>query len=258
MSGLTYNDYVTQLCLLAVVPSQTVGGIVSSTDDNFNTLIPSAINYAELRIQRDLDLLSTVTSNVILGVPVTATANQSTVTLSQGTFVTLQNVNVITPYTTAPLTPDLGTRNPLLPVAKEFLQYTWPSGGSNSQLPQSFAMLDERTFMLGPWPDQNYPLEIIGTARMKSLGPTDTSTSATSNFISLYIPDMLLIASMIYVSGYQRNFGRLNDDPQMAVTYESQYQALLKGATVEEYRKKFAASAWTSMSQSPVATPTRG
>ena len=63
---------------------------------------------------------------------------------------------------------------------------------------------------------------------------------------------------MIYVSGYQRNFGRANDDPQMAITYESQYQALLKGAAVEEARKKYESSGWTSLSPSPVATPTRG
>jgi hypothetical protein len=44
----------------------------------------------------------------------------------------------------------------------------------------------------------------------------------------------------------------------MAQSYESQYQALLKGATVEEYRKKYAASGWTSTSTSPVATPGRG
>jgi hypothetical protein len=255
MTGLTYNDYVTQLCLLAVVPSQTVGGIVSSTDDNFNTLIPSAINYAELRIQRDLDLISTVTSNIDLGVPVVTTANQSTATVTQGTFVTLQNVNVITPSGT--VAPDNGTRNALLPVSKEYLQFAWPSN-NNSDVPQYFAMIDDHTFSLGPWPDKAYNLEIIGTVRVKSLAPTDTSTTATSNFISLYLPDMLLMASMIYVSGYQRNFGRLNDDPQMAVTYESQYQALLKGATMEEYRKKFAASAWTSLSSSPVATPGRG
>jgi hypothetical protein len=66
------------------------------------------------------------------------------------------------------------------------------------------------------------------------------------------------MASMIYMSAYQRNFGRISDDPQMAQTYESQYQALLKGATMEEFRKKFQASAWSSLTPSPVASPTRG
>jgi hypothetical protein len=66
------------------------------------------------------------------------------------------------------------------------------------------------------------------------------------------------MASMIYVSGYQRNFGRANDDPQMAVSYEGQYKALMQGAMIEEARKKFQSSGWTSMSPSPVATPTRG
>jgi hypothetical protein len=68
----------------------------------------------------------------------------------------------------------------------------------------------------------------------------------------------MIMASMIYISGYQRNFGRANDDPQMAVTYESQYQALLKGAAIEEARKKFEAAGWSSQSPSTFATPTRG
>jgi hypothetical protein len=63
---------------------------------------------------------------------------------------------------------------------------------------------------------------------------------------------------MIYISAYQRNFGRANDDPQMAITYESQYQALLKSALTEENRKKFEAAAWSSQSPSTTATPTRG
>ena len=62
---------------------------------------------------------------------------------------------------------------------------------------------------------------------------------------------------MIYISGFQRNFGKIADDPQMAVTYESQYQTLLKGAVVEEARKKYEASAWSSQGPSPVATPGR-
>jgi hypothetical protein len=66
------------------------------------------------------------------------------------------------------------------------------------------------------------------------------------------------MASMIYISAYQRNFGKANDDPQMAVTYESQYQTLLRSAMMEENRKKFEAAAWSSQSPSTAATPTRG
>ena len=67
----------------------------------------------------------------------------------------------------------------------------------------------------------------------------------------------MIMASMIYVSAYQRNFGRMNDDPQMAQSYESQYQALKAGAMVEESRKKFQAAAWSSMAPAPIASPTR-
>jgi hypothetical protein len=73
----------------------------------------------------------------------------------------------------------------------------------------------------------------------------------------LYLPDLFIMASMIYISAYQRNFGRANDDPQMAVTYESQYMALLAKADLEENRKKFEAAAWSSQEPSISATPTR-
>lgn len=237
MAGLTYATYKTALATLSVVPE---------TDPNWLAILPDAIDYAELRIYRDLDLLSTVRTNTTFA----TTANASKVQLTQGTFVTLQNVNVITPAGTS--NPDLGTRNPVLPVSKEYIQYSWPSS-SNAGVPQYFAMIDEKTFSLGPWPNAAYTLEIIGTYR-----PDTLSSSNTTTFISQYLPDLFLMASMIFISGYQRNFGRQSDDPAMAQSYESQYQALLRGATVEEYRKKFAASGWSSMSPSPVATPGRG
>lgn len=236
MPGLTYATYKSSLATLSVVPD---------TDPNWLAILPSTIDYAELRIYRDLDLLSTVSSSIF-----PATAQKSKVTLPAGTFVTIQNINVLTPAGT--IDPDNGVRNPLLPVSKEYIQYAWPSV-TNASVPQYFAMLDERSFFLGPWPDLTYQLEVVGTVRPPTLSETNTVT-----FISQYLPDLFLMASMIFISGYQRNFGRQSDDPQMAQSYESQYQALLRGATVEEYRKKFAASGWSSMSPSPVATPGRG
>jgi len=237
MPGLTYATYKSTLATLSVVPE---------TDPNWLAILPSAIDYSELRIYRDLDLLSTVSTNTSYS----TAANTSKVALASGTFVTLQNVNVITPAGTG--NPDAGTRVPLLPVTKEYIQYAWPSA-TNAGVPQYFAMIDEKSFSLGPWPNATYTLEIIGTIRPPTLSAVNTTT-----FISEYLPDLFLMASMIFISGYQRNFGRQSDDPAMSQSYESQYQALLRGATVEEYRKKFAASGWTSISPSPVATPGRG
>jgi len=64
---------------------------------------------------------------------------------------------------------------------------------------------------------------------------------------------------MIYVSGYQRNFGATAaNDPQMPVSWETIYMTAMKGAAGEEFRKKFQASAWSSKTPSPLASPTRG
>jgi hypothetical protein len=105
---------------------------------------------------------------------------------------------------------------------------------------------------VAPTPDVSYPVRVSGTVR-----PLSLSASNTTTFLSLYFPDLFIMASMIYISAYQRNFGRANDDPQMAVTYESQYNSLLKGSVIEEARKKFQSAAWTAYSPAQVATPTR-
>jgi hypothetical protein len=236
-TGLTYSQYVTQIATLAVV---------DPNDANYQIILPQMITYAENRMYRDLDFLFTSIATTNYGL----TVGSRSIPVPAGTFVVPEQINVITPYGTSG--PDTGVRNPLLPCTKEFLDQVY----NNSQatgLPQYFCPFDDYTFLVGPYPDQSYMCEIIGTYRPSSLSATNTST-----FISLYLPDLMIMASMIYISGYQRNFGRANDDPQMAITYESQYQALLKSALTEENRKKFEAAAWSSQSMSPNSTPTRG
>jgi hypothetical protein len=84
-----------------------------------------------------------------------------------------------------------------------------------------------------------------------------SSTNPTT-FISINLPDLFVMASMIYISAYQRNFSSaMGNDPQMPVTYETQYQTLLRNAITEENRKKFEAAAWSSQSVSTTATPSR-
>lgn len=237
VAGLTYGTYVAELATLAVV---------GPTDANFVANLPSCIDYAELRIYQDLDLLSTVTP--VTGVSLVANASSFTFPLS--TFITLQDINVLTPVGTS--SPDSGTRNSLLPVSKEFLQMVYPNA-TNAGLPVFMAMINQNTVGLGPWPDQNYGLELIGTVRPASLSATNTTT-----FISAYLPGLFLMCSMVYISGFQRNFGKQSDDPQMAISYEGQYQTMLKSALTEENRKKFSSGGWTSMSPAVTATPSRG
>ena len=237
-TGLTYSQYVDQIATMAVVPS---------TDANFLAILPSMITYAENRIYRDLDLLSTVTTNTSY-----ALANGTrSLTFAMGDFITVQEVNVITPAGTT--VPDNGTRVNLLPVTKEWVNRVYGSS-SSKDVPTYFAMQTQNTLLFAPWSDGAYTLEIVGTVRPASLSATNTTT-----FVSTYLPDLLIMASMIYIAAFQRNFSSaMANDPQMPVTYETQYQTLLKSATVEEYRKKFEAGGWTSMSPAVVATPTRG
>jgi hypothetical protein len=255
-TGLTYSQYVTQIATMAVV---------AETDPAFVTILPSMVTYAENRMYRDIDFMFTSTS--LHGLSFVLTPGNRNLSFNinlalnsdaqAGTFVVSEQINLLTDAAgnaASTTNPDACVRTPLLPTTKEFLDAVYGSSlTANRGQPQYFVPFNETLFFVGPVPDQAYPVEVVGTYRPNSLSATNTST-----FISLYLPDVFIMASMIYISAYQRNFGRLNDDPQMAITYESQYQALLKSAIVEEARKKFDAAGWSSQSPATVATPTRG
>ena len=231
-------SYVNQIATMAVV---------EPTDPAFQTILPSMVTYAENRIFRDLDFLFTSIATTAYS----TTIGSRDIVVPQGTFVVPEQINIITPAGTTD--PDLGTRVPLLPTTKEFLDACYGSGlAANRGVPQYWVPFDDYHFLVGPYPDASYTCEIVGTYRPDSL-----SVSNKTTFISLYLPDLFIMASMIYISAYQRNFGRANDDPQMAITYESQYTALLAKADLEENRKKFEAAAWSSQEPSISATPTR-
>lgn len=249
MSGLTYDTYVAQIAEMAVVDPQDV---------NFQAILPAMIDYAELRIYRDLDLIQT--SVAFNGPSIKLDAGNRNLSISMtlpdgsGSIVVTEQLNLILPA--GQTDPDGGTaaRSTLLPTTKEFLDTVYGSNAAaNRGVPRYFVPFNENLFLVGPVPDQTYYVEVVATYRPNSLSDTNTAT-----FMSQYFPDLLIMASMIYISAYQRNFGRQSDDPQMSQSYESQYQALLKSASVEEMRKKFESSGWSSQSPAPLATPSRG
>lgn len=233
--SLTYTSLTSSLANLMAI---------SASDANFLGILPEIIDYAELRIQRDLDFLNSVTTDSSQQL----TVGSRSVT-APSNFVTIQQVNVLTPLGTT--SGDNGTRVSLLPVTKEYLDSVWNSSATTG-VPVLFAMLTNWQVIVGPFPDAAYNVEFVGTQR-----ETPLSANNASNYMSTYLPDVYLAAAMIFASGWMRNFGSQADNPQMAQSWEGQYTNLLKSAMVEEFRKKFQASAWSSMSPPVVATPSR-
>lgn len=245
MTGLTYSSYKTQIATLAVV---------DENDSNFEIILPQAITYAELRICRDLDLM--VTSQALTGTSYVLSVGNRQLSFPMevegGTIVVSEQINLLLPVGNTD--PDFSERVALTPTTKEFLDAVYGSSlPQNRAQPQYYAPFNENLYLVGPVPDQAYGVEVVCTIR-----PTSLSAGNPETFISTYLPDLFIMASMIYVSGYQRNFGRQADDPQMAVSYEQQYQTLLRSASVEEARKKYEGPGWSSQSPAPTATPTRG
>jgi hypothetical protein len=235
MSGYTYTQFKSTIANLMVV---------EQTDVNFYNILPSIIDYAENRIQRDIDFLATVNRE-----PITLSANNRLVTIP-GTFQVVEQFNLITPIGVGSDSA-AAVRTPLLPTTKEVLDAIYNSS-AGSGIPQFFAPINDVTFVVGPWPSANYTLEVVGTKRL-----TPLSESNASNYISLVYPDLYIAAAMVFASGYQKNFGSQSEDPAMAQSWENQYKTLLQSAIIEDERRGFQSSGWVSKAPAPLATPLR-
>lgn len=233
---LDYASYKSQLQTLVV--SQ-------DPDPAFDELLPAGIDYAEQRIYRELNLVSTVTTDtsVVLSNAVRAVSIPEL-------FVVVDNINLLTP---AGAGVDAATRVPLTPVSRAVLDMLWP-GNSVTGVPSIFCMVDQWSIILGASPDDTYGLEIVGTYRPDPLSETNTTT-----FLTEHLPDLFVAASMVFMSGgLMRNFGAQQSDPAMSSSWEAQYGLLKASADVEELRKRFTASSWSSQPISPQAQPQRG
>lgn len=234
--SLTYTTYV-----------ETIANLMgtATTQTNFVQVLPSIIDYAEQRIYRELDLLSATVrdrSGVL-------TPNSRTFTLptAQGRFVVVNSISVLN---------GAGARiAQLQPVSVEFLDAAYPSETSTaaSAYPSYFAMMSDQTAIMAPSPGAAWGTEVIGEIR-----PTPLSSTNTTTYLTTYIPDLFVSASMIFASGFQKNFSAASDTPQSAVSWETQYKTQFQSASIEEHRKRFQAASWTSKAPSPIAVPQRG
>lgn len=228
--SLTYATYVQRM----------IDGLQKmKADVNFNQLIPACIDYAEQRCYRELDLLSTVTRDA--SSQFVANNRNFTLPTASGRFVVTNGINVITPASES--NPNSGTRNRLTPVSLDYLDFVWNST-TGAGLPKVYAMVTDQVIAVGPVPDTTYYVEVIGTIR-----PTPLSSSNTTSYLSLYLPDLFLEASYVYAAGTLA--------PSVAPEHEAKYTTLFASANIEEQRKRYASGAWGSLQPTTIATPSR-
>lgn len=242
---MNYTDITTEWALLTNIPVD---------DANFVSNLPSTIAYAEERIVRELDLKS---ANITDGTASTTANNREfTLPTTYGTFLVVNNVNIITPAATAP---NSGTRNPLTPVSQAVLDFTWGSS-TGAGVPTEYAWVTQDTttasqpqIILGPWPDAAYRVEVVGKVQ-----PAALSASNPTTWLSINLPSLYIAAGMVWLTGYQRNWSGSSDDPQMAVNWLKTYEQLRDSAMVWQARARFAGASWTSNQPEPVAINQRG
>lgn len=221
----------------------TVANIMAadSTTPEFVQILPQAIAYAENRIYRELDIIDAVYINDTTALT-PLNRNFTLPSAPYGNFLTVQGINVL--YGNGP------QRRQLQPVAISYLNAVWGSP-TGANLPEYFAMVKQDTMLVGPWPDQGYLVEVIGTYQ-----PQPLSASNTTTFLTTYLADLFVAGAMVFLSGYMRDFGSQSDNPAQAQSWEGQYKQLFNSANMLELRKKFCGPGWTSLSSMPIS-PTR-
>jgi len=217
---MTYDEIVSNLKTLLAVE-------LNDEDANFTRIIPAMMLYADGRIYRELNFLANKITQ-----PITLTALNREVQLPAAVRV-LRAINVLTPVGPLVFT---SKRNPLERVSVESIDFFWPSQSLQPGVPQKYAVFGINTgptvpgtdliytvrFM--PTPDQAYLAELLGEIRPDPLAPENPET-----FLSVYYPELLIAACMVFGTGYQRDYGAQSDDPQRAISWEAQYVALRLG-----------------------------
>lgn len=262
---MKYDEAVSWLQTMLEIP-------LNQTDINFQRIVPMMFLYAEGRIYHDLAfLVTTITQQHRL-----TALNRETI-LPDNVRV-LEHICVCTPA--GPVTFTSKRTPPLERISATALDMFWPQASFKPGVPQKYALIGgtpQATLFADPFsltpppplpvvptqqlyhvvrmmptPDKAYTVELTGIILPQTLSPTNNET-----FLSTRHPELLLCACMVFASGYQRDFGAQAEDPQKAVSWESQYQYLMKGVTIEQSRLRGEGAGYTAQAPVPLAQQPR-
>jgi hypothetical protein len=232
--SLTYAQTVTTVANLLALPED---------DADFVQILPTAISYAENRIYNQFTFLATQVSDSTGSL----SANNRAFTLptpSQGTYSIIDTLSIVVG----------GSRTPLTPVSRAVLDTLYPTNTATgiSAVPSVFCMVTDQSILVGPAPGATTTVEVTGY-----INPNPLSASNTTTYLTTTYPDLFVAAMMIFLSGWQKNFGSQSDNPQQSASWESQYNLLAAGVDSVDARQQFFGAGWSSREPAPT-TQARG
>lgn len=252
---MLWSDWVTAIAAELAMTSYITNAALATPSSNtdFNNILPRAVEYTELTMLRDpdLDFLAVRTYDATTS----CTPSNRQMAIPAAIIVPI-DLSLISPAAT---TPALGTRNRVQRVSPTFIDMLYSTEAAGTGLPSYYAVSDNNQssglalqVRFGPAPDAAYVAEWYGQYRPAALSATNTA-----NFLSVNLPDLYLAKSMVFLSGYIRNFGAQADDPKMALSWTMVYEQAKQGAAVEEARRKAESVGWTAHAATRSASPPR-
>lgn len=241
----TYDGLISVLSGLTVIPAG---------DSDFQNELPDTISYANNRMCRDLDFL--ITRSQFAATLLTAGATFFTLGALAKQIVVVETVGLLGTFL-----PSGQIVYPLVRQSLPYMQTMYPLTSvvpPAGTIPVDFCPLNLGTGIdsdvyVGPAPSIPYTPIVTGTVR-----PAPPSSTNENPWILANLPDLFVTACMVRLSGYMKNYGgAASDDPQQPVSWEAQYQALLKGAAVEEARRKGQSASWSDQKPLVESTPPR-
>ncbi len=241
---MNYDELVATLKVMCEV-------VPNNTNDAFNRILPAMFLYADGRIYKDLVFLQTTMFQ-----PATLVARNRELAVP-ASVVVLKGINLCTPP--MPVS-TITRRTPLERIPADVLDFVWPQSAFRPGQPQKYAVIgklvDAATMpqQLGlivrfmPTPDAAYPVEFHGDVR-----PLPPSNKNPETYLTVTYPELYIAACMIFAAGYQRDFSAQSDDPQRAVSWESQYGMLRQGAMLEAARMRGEGPNYTAATPAPAA-----
>lgn len=166
------------------------------TDPTVNAQIPRLINAAERKLAQDLKLLGQI--ETLVDSPSGLQLSNPIVTKPDRWRGTISMV-----YGAGPT---FNTRTPLFPRAKEYIETYWPdqSMTDSNNPPKYYAELDYQHWLIGPTPDQNYPLQITVYCQPPLLDSVNQT-----NFWTDYTPNALEYGAMLETALFLKDDARI-------------------------------------------------